>query len=138
MASLLEVDKLRVSFRLHNQGVIRAVDGVSFRVPAGSTVALVGESGSGKSVISQAIMGILPVSAEIIGGRILFNDAGQCVDLASLDPGDTEGHPINRTDHTLIVQAKTNTEFVDFKQTSHASACWTKTCVDYSLSSPKW
>ena len=50
--NLLEVRDLSVDFRLHAQGKISAVRGVSFRVRPGSTVALVGESGSGKSVIS--------------------------------------------------------------------------------------
>ncbi len=72
--SLLEVSDLKVAFQLHGQGVVQAVDGVSFSVRPGSTVALVGESGSGKSVISQAILGILPKSAHITGGRILFRD----------------------------------------------------------------
>ena len=87
--NLLEVRDLRVAFHLHAQGVIRAVDGVSFRVRPGSTVALVGESGSGKSVISQAIMGILPGAARIDGGQILFRDpereTGTVTDIASLD-----------------------------------------------------
>jgi peptide/nickel transport system ATP-binding protein len=92
--NLLEVRDLSIDFRLHAQGKIRAVRGVSFRVRPGSTVALVGESGSGKSVISQAIMGVLPGSAEL-SGRILFDDrqAGaeiggrsQPLDIVSLDP----------------------------------------------------
>jgi len=93
-ANLLDVRDLSIDFRLHAQGKIRAVRGVSFRVRPGSTVALVGESGSGKSVISQAIMGVLPGSAEL-GGQILFNDensgagnggAAQPLDIAALDP----------------------------------------------------
>ena len=91
--NLLDVRDLSIDFRLHAQGRIRAVRGVSFRVRPGSTVALVGESGSGKSVISQAIMGVLPASAEL-GGQILFNDtrvgnhggAGPPLDIAALDP----------------------------------------------------
>jgi peptide/nickel transport system ATP-binding protein len=92
--NLLEVRDLSVDFRLHAQGKIQAVRGVSFRIRPASTVALVGESGSGKSVISQAIMGVLPGSAEL-RGQILFNDvqaraavdAGpEPLDIVTLDP----------------------------------------------------
>nr|WP_322111166.1 ABC transporter ATP-binding protein [Tistlia consotensis] len=87
MQELLSVEDLEVGFRLP-EGQLRAVRGISFRVRPGSTVALVGESGSGKSVVSQAILGILPKSARITGGRILFADPqeqGQVVDIAALD-----------------------------------------------------
>ena len=67
--NLLDVRDLSVDFRLHAQGKINAVRGVSFRVRPGSTVALVGESGSGKSVISQASMGGRPSAAERRGQR---------------------------------------------------------------------
>ena len=70
---ILRVDQLKVSFRLQNRP-IEVVKGVSFRVPAGKTVALVGESGSGKTVISQTIMGLLPKSGSVTGGSILFSD----------------------------------------------------------------
>ncbi|MET4699831.1 peptide/nickel transport system ATP-binding protein [Constrictibacter sp. MBR-5] len=96
MAHLLDVRDLRVDFRVHG-GVIRAVEGVSFRVPHGKTVALVGESGSGKSVTAQAVMGILPHVAKITGGSILFDDPatpGQPpIDIAALD---TDGAPMRR------------------------------------------
>jgi peptide/nickel transport system ATP-binding protein len=91
VSDLLRIENLRVSFSLAG-GRLDAVRGVSFRVPAGRTVALVGESGSGKSVISQAIMGILPTVGEIGHGRILFNDPrtpGQTIDIAAL-PRDGE------------------------------------------------
>ncbi len=93
--NLLEVRDLQVEFRLHPAGNLRVVDGVSFRVRPGATVAVVGESGSGKSVISQAIMGILPRAARITAGSIRFHDpaasrlGGQAkngVDIAALDP----------------------------------------------------
>ncbi len=72
MHELLRVEDLAVEFSLPS-GKLRAVDGVSFRVPRGRIVALVGESGSGKSVIGQSIMGLLPRNGRILGGRILFD-----------------------------------------------------------------
>jgi peptide/nickel transport system ATP-binding protein len=84
---ILSIDRLSVAFR-GDEGVVKAVDEASFGVPAARTVALVGESGSGKSVISQAIMGLLPSKAEITGGRILFRDpaaGGRETDIAALD-----------------------------------------------------
>ena len=85
--NLITVRDLRISFTQHGHD-IEAVRGVSFRISPGSTVALVGESGAGKSVIGQAIMGILPASAHIAGGEILFDDPKRpgVVDLAALDP----------------------------------------------------
>ncbi|TDC17982.1 ABC transporter ATP-binding protein [Streptomyces sp. 8K308] len=69
---LLEVQDLRVEFDTRD-GVVRAVDGVSYAVDAGETLAVLGESGSGKSVTAQAVMGILDSPpARITGGRILF------------------------------------------------------------------
>ena len=88
MTDLLTVSDLKIEFQI-NDTVVHAVDGASFRVPEGATVALVGESGSGKSVISQAIMGILPKPATITGGQILFrdpNNAETVTDIVSLDP----------------------------------------------------
>ena len=87
MTDLIRVNDLKVEFNIHD-GVLRAVDGVSFRVRAGGTTALVGESGSGKSVCSQAIMGILPKIARVTSGEILFSDpqtGGDAVDLAQLN-----------------------------------------------------
>ncbi|MSO80556.1 MAG: ABC transporter ATP-binding protein [Alphaproteobacteria bacterium] len=90
MSDLLRVDNLTVDFALHG-GTLRALDGVSFRIRPGGTTALVGESGSGKSVTSQAIMRILPPSARIAGGRILFDDPTRThepvLDLAALPEG---------------------------------------------------
>ena len=64
--SLLEVTDLRVDFR-QDGGVVRAVDRLTYAVPAGRTVGLIGESGCGKTVSSRAIMGLLPRSAHISG-----------------------------------------------------------------------
>src|SRR6202008_11895 len=92
MADLLTVRDLKVSIAV-DAGVIKAVDGASFRIPQGGTVALVGESGSGKSVISQTIMGILPRAARIAAGKALFADPlrpGTVTDIAALPPDGPE------------------------------------------------
>lgn len=73
MSNVLLVRNLKIEFQAP-EGRIQAVNGVSFRIPRGKTVALVGESGSGKSVISQSIMGILPKAGEITDGEIIFFD----------------------------------------------------------------
>ena len=70
---LLRVENLSVSFSLMG-GKLDAVRRADLRVLPGKVTALVGESGSGKSVISQAIMGILPQSASA-AGKIVFHDA---------------------------------------------------------------
>ena len=57
--SLLQVRDLRTTFRT-DDGEFAAVDGVSFDVEAGRTLAIVGESGCGKSVTSLSIMGLVP------------------------------------------------------------------------------
>jgi len=87
MADLLTVRGLKVYLDV-DAGTVKAVDGVSFRIPAGGTVALVGESGSGKSVVAQSIMSILPRIARIESGEIIFRDPknGTEVDISRLDP----------------------------------------------------
>ncbi|MEZ5930394.1 MAG: ABC transporter ATP-binding protein [Alphaproteobacteria bacterium] len=91
---LLDIKDLVVDFRAA-EGLVRAVRGVSFEVPRGRTVALVGESGSGKTVLSQAILGILPRIAAITGGQMLFRDPrkpDEVLDLAAYG----EDHPVRR------------------------------------------
>jgi len=77
---LLEVQDLHVEFRLR-EGVAKAINGVSFHLDEGETLAILGESGSGKSVTAQAIMGILDTPpGYVTGGRILF----QGVDMLTM------------------------------------------------------
>jgi oligopeptide/dipeptide ABC transporter ATP-binding protein len=83
---LLRIEDLRTYIYL-DEGVVRAVDGVSFTVNRGETMALVGESGAGKSVVAQSILRILPDNARIEGGRVLFSaDGGPPLDLVQLPP----------------------------------------------------
>ncbi len=68
--ALLNVEDLRVSFPVGGREV-RAVDGVSFTIDPGRTLAIIGESGSGKTVCCRAIMGLLPTGTAIGGSARL-------------------------------------------------------------------
>src|SRR5262245_22693483 len=70
-APLLEVKNLQTHF-FTDDGVIRAVDGVSFEVREGETLAVVGESGSGKSVTALSLLQLVPSPGRVVGGSIKF------------------------------------------------------------------
>jgi len=71
MAPLLSVEGLQTHFET-GQGVLRAVDGVSFSIERGEVLGLVGESGCGKSVTSLSIMRLVPPPGRVAAGRVLF------------------------------------------------------------------
>ncbi|HUB11831.1 MAG TPA: ABC transporter ATP-binding protein [Acetobacteraceae bacterium] len=70
-APLLQIDELRTHF-FTEDGVVRAVDGVSFALQQGETLGLVGESGCGKSVTALSIMRLLPRTGRVVGGSVRF------------------------------------------------------------------
>ncbi|HEV2186805.1 MAG TPA: ABC transporter ATP-binding protein [Stellaceae bacterium] len=73
MPPLLEVRNLRTEFRT-GAGIVRAVDGISYSVDPGETVAVVGESGSGKSVGALSILRLIPSPpGRIVSGEVIFN-----------------------------------------------------------------
>ena len=69
---LVEVKDLKVQFKL-DEGTVRAVDGVSFTIPAARTLGVVGESGCGKSVTARAIMRIVRTPGRIVEGQVLYH-----------------------------------------------------------------
>jgi oligopeptide/dipeptide ABC transporter ATP-binding protein len=80
---LLAVEDLHTHF-FTDEGVVRAVDGISFQVRAGETLGLVGESGCGKSVTALSILRLVQTPpGRIVGGRILYRG----LDLLRLPPG---------------------------------------------------
>ena len=84
---VLQVRDLQTQF-VTERGVVRSVDGVSFDVMAGRTLAVVGESGSGKSVTSLSIMGLLDqATGKVAGGSMIFRDRDGLVhDLRATSP----------------------------------------------------
>jgi len=70
--ALLEVDDLRVSFKT-DDGLVRAVQGVSYSLDRGQTLGIVGESGSGKSVSTMALMRLLPTPPAKLEGGVRFD-----------------------------------------------------------------
>lgn len=84
-APVLDIRDLVVEFAT-DRGTLRAVDGVSFSVAAGRTLAVVGESGCGKSVTALAVMGLLPPQARVSGSiRLLGRE------MATLTPEEWRG-----------------------------------------------
>jgi peptide/nickel transport system ATP-binding protein len=82
---VLAVEDLRTHFVFRDRSA-KSVEGVTFSLRRGQTLAVVGESGSGKSVTSLSIMRLLAEPGRIVGGSILFRDrAGKVHDLARAD-----------------------------------------------------
>jgi len=102
-APVLRVKDLRVHFFL-DEGLVRAVDGVSFDVRPGQVVGIVGESGCGKSVTMKAILQIVEPPGRIVGGQILFQKDSAPVDLTRLSPKGAELRAIRGAEIALIPQ----------------------------------
>ncbi|MDP1899021.1 MAG: ABC transporter ATP-binding protein [Rubrivivax sp.] len=91
---LLRVDDLKTHFHTRD-GVVRAVDGVSFDVMPGETLAIVGESGCGKSVTAMSILRLLPMPpARMAGGRIEF-DGRNLLELSEPEMREVRGNLIS-------------------------------------------
>ena len=80
---ILSVENLDITFRT-NAGLVHAIRGVDFELPAGKTLALVGESGSGKSVTMKAVAGLLDDNATVNSGKIFYRQDAGIVDLLTL------------------------------------------------------
>ncbi len=109
---LLSVHDLKVHFFME-EGVVKAVDGISFDVFPGQVFGVVGESGCGKSVAMKALLRIVEPPGRIVSGEILLRRTGSgshastgggIVDLATLDPGGREMRGIRGGEIALIPQ----------------------------------
>ncbi|MEO4053797.1 ABC transporter ATP-binding protein [Solibacillus sp. CAU 1738] len=94
---ILKVEDLHTYFRT-SSGDVPSVNGVSFEIKEGETLAIVGESGSGKSVTSLSIMGLIEKPGEIRKGKILFGD----VDLAKVS--ESQYRKLRGNDVAMIFQ----------------------------------
>lgn len=93
VANILEVKDLCTSF-FTEDGEVKAVDGVSFSVPAGKTLGIVGESGSGKSITSLSILRLIQSPGKIKSGQVLF-DGKDLLKLSDKDMRKIRGNEIS-------------------------------------------
>ena len=102
---LLEIHNLKTHFYT-DDGVVRAVDGVSFTIAKGETLAVVGESGCGKSITAFSAMRLIPSPpGKIVEGKILFHNYGSHpVDLTKLDARGAQMRGLRGNDIAMIFQ----------------------------------
>ena len=102
--NILEVDDLTVEFH-GDEGIAKAVNGVSFAVREGQSVGLVGESGCGKSVSAYSILRLLADTARITSGAIRYRQRdGTVTDLTTLDPDGDHIRRLRGADISMIFQ----------------------------------
>jgi oligopeptide/dipeptide ABC transporter ATP-binding protein len=108
MSNLLEIQNLKVHF-FTDEGVVKAVDGMSFSIERGKTLCVVGESGSGKSVCARAILQLVRTPGKIVDGSIVYHmalDDGKAkrMDITALDPRGWEIRGIRGKEIAMIFQ----------------------------------
>ncbi|MEM7134806.1 MAG: ABC transporter ATP-binding protein [Chloroflexota bacterium] len=100
---LLSVNNLTTQF-FSQEGVLDAVDGVSFDVHQGEALGIAGESGCGKSVTAQSILRIVPKNGKIVDGEILWQQNGSSIDLVKLNDRGQEIRQIRGGDIAMVFQ----------------------------------
>ncbi len=94
MKTILEVNNLKTYFKT-DEGIVKAVDGISFDIKEKETVCIVGESGCGKSVTALSIMRLLPKPAGFIAGGSIIFDETNLLDLSDEQMRSIRGHKIS-------------------------------------------
>lgn len=105
---LLEMRDLKLHF-FTDEGVVKAVDGVTYGIKRGKTLCVVGESGSGKSVAARAILQIVNHPGKIVGGTIHYykplpNGKTEAIDITALDPRSAKIRTIRGKEIAMIFQ----------------------------------
>ena len=102
--NIVEVKDLKTHF-FTVEGVVKAVDGVSFNVKKGQILGIVGESGCGKSVSALSILQLIPHPGRILSGQILYYaKKGNEVDITSYSPNDPAMRNIRGNEIAMIFQ----------------------------------
>ena len=105
MPSLLEITELRTVFDTED-GLVSAVDGVSFSIEAGQTLGVVGESGCGKSMTGLSILQLVPSPGRIKSGKISYHKNGQPVEITQLSPKSDQMRSIRGNDIAMIFKSQ--------------------------------
>lgn len=111
---LVDVQDLRVQFDVRN-GIVKAIDGVSFEIRRGQTVGIIGESGCGKSVTARAILQMIPKPGKIVSGQVLYYrpvrgpegvsaKVSDVINITKLDPDGPEIRKIRGGEIGMIFQ----------------------------------
>lgn len=101
---LLEVEDLQTHF-FTDEGEIRAVDGVSFQLQRGQTLAVVGESGCGKSVMAHSLLRLIHSPGKIVGGAIrLYPQGAESFDILQLKEGSDELYSVRGGRAAMVFQ----------------------------------
>src|SRR5919106_5614660 len=100
---LLSVRGLKTHFE-SDEGVVKAVDGVSFDIPAGKIVGMVGETGCGKSIAARSILRIVERPGRIVDGEILLRENDEWLDLVPLEAYGPEMRRIRGGEIGLVFQ----------------------------------
>ncbi len=102
--SVVELRNVATHFFL-DEGVLKALNGVSFKIAAQKTLGVIGESGCGKSVTAQSILRIVPHPGKTVGGEIMFwRKDGRSVNLLELHPDGEEIRAIRGREISMIFQ----------------------------------
>jgi len=108
---LLEIKNLKVEFDVRD-GIVHAVDGVTFTINRGETLGVIGESGCGKSITAKTVMRMVPKPGKIPEGEILYHrrdkynpDKGvELLNITNMDPNGEEIRHIRGGEFAMIFQ----------------------------------
>ena len=103
-SNIIEVNDLKTHFYTV-EGIVKAVDGVSFRVKSGKILGIVGESGCGKSATALSILQLIPPPGRLVEGKINYtNKRGEEINITSYSPNSREMRNIRGNEIAMVFQ----------------------------------